>query len=379
MASRNQPNGISPHLTYGGPSPWPAMGGLGSPEPRPRPTAPLPSGINLAYNNAHMNGFGIGRQPSNVPLNSNGAPAFSSQPKWNPSALLNPLGFHSAPQQNAQNGFSNNNPAPQLSFQFDSPAGTPEPSFRTYPSSQRNGDIRQNGVNGNGFAASANGNGNMRGMGNMLERMHNVTERDMVPQKRRRIEDQSNGAQRKAEFNGGGKGGVLGNYMREKKEEGQREARANGTTPVVISALDDDDEVEVVPDAGEKEVCYGRIEGAEISAFKVPTPKPGATALSSGYWPQVKIVLRRRVGERTNTIHAVDSTREIIGCVDVNTSIGLTPLLDSKFGIRTAARILTRQKRDGDPLPGSDISPNWTPSLSEATVVTNASFCRGWS
>jgi hypothetical protein len=160
--------------------------------------------------------------------------------------------------------------------------------------------------------------------------MHNVIERDMVPQKRRRIEDQSNDAQRKAEFSGGGKGGVLGNYMREKKEEGKRDARANGTTPVVISTLDDDDGVEIVPDTEDKEVCYGRIEGAEISAFKVPTPKPGATAISSAYWPQVKIVLRRRVGERTNTIHAVDSTREIIGCVDVNTSIGLTPLLDSK-------------------------------------------------
>jgi SNF2 family DNA or RNA helicase len=359
MASRNQPNGTSPHFTYGDSSLWPTMGGLGSPEPRPIPTTPLHTGTNASYNSAHMNGFGIGRPPSNVPLKSNGARAFSSQPKWNPAALLNPRGFHSGPQQNVQNGFSNNNPAPQLSFQFDSPATTPGPSFHAHPPPQRSNEhIRQNGMNGNGFAAYATGNGNMGGMGHMLERMHNVTERDMVPQKRRKIEDQSNDAQRKAEFNGGGKGGVLGNYMREKKEEGQREARANGTVPVV-TALDDDDEVEIVPDAGDKEVCYGRIEGAEISAFKVPTPKPGATAISNGYLPQVKIVLRRRVGERTNTIHAVDSTREIIGCVDVNTSIGLTPLLDSKFGIRTAARILTRPKRDGDPPPGAEISKRY--------------------
>jgi len=214
-------------------------------------------------------------------------------------------------------------------------------------------------MNGNGFATHANGNGEMRGMGHMLERMHNVAERDSLPQKRRKIEEQSDDGRRKAEFSGGGKGGVLGNYMREKKEEGQREARANGTTPVVISNLDDDDEVEVVGDAGDKEVCYGRIEGAEISAFKVPTPKPGAVAISSGFWPQVKIVLRRRVGERTNIIHAVDSTREIIGCVDVNTAIGLTPLLDSKFGIRTASRILTRARREGDPPPGADVSQRY--------------------
>jgi SNF2 family DNA or RNA helicase len=73
-------------------------------------------------------------------------------------------------------------------------------------------------------------------------------------------------------------------------------------------------------------------------------------------WPQVKIVLRRRVGERTTVIYCVDSSREIIGCVDVSTSIGLAPLLDSKFGIRTASRILTRQRQPGDLLCGADES-----------------------
>jgi len=213
-------------------------------------------------------------------------------------------------------------------------------------------------MNGDGSAAYAIGNGNSPGAGHMLERMHNVTERGMLPQKRKRPEDSIDDSRRKAEFSGGSKGGVLGNYMREQREEGQKEARANGTAPVV-TALDDDDEVEVVPNDDDKEVCYGRVEGAELNASKVPTPKPGATAISSGYLPQVKIVLRRRVGEKTIVIHAVDSTREIIGCVDVNTSIGLSPLLDSKYGIRTAARILTRPKREGDPPPGSPVSQRY--------------------
>lgn len=117
-----------------------------------------------------------------------------------------------------------------------------------------------------------------------------------------------------------------------------------------------EDEVVVVGDASEKEVCYGRIEGAEINAFKVPTPKPGTQSISPGFWPQVKIVLRRRVGDRTNVIHTVDSTRTIIGCLDINTAIGLVPILDSKMAIRTAARILTRQKKPDDLPPGSDTS-----------------------
>ena len=116
----------------------------------------------------------------------------------------------------------------------------------------------------------------------------------------------------------------------------------------------------MVGDAGDKEVCYGRIEGAEINAHRVPTPRPGAQAINPGFWPQVKILLKRRYGERTFNILAVDSTREIIGCVDVNTSLGLAPLLDSpKFSIRTAARILTRAKRPGDPLPGTEISTRY--------------------
>jgi SNF2 family DNA or RNA helicase len=213
-------------------------------------------------------------------------------------------------------------------------------------------------MNGSGFASYANGNGQspMMGMGHMLERMHNVADRNMIPQKRRKIYDEREEVNQKAEFTGGGKGGVLGEYMRQKREEGQKDASTRATAPVDI---DDDDDVVVLGQSEDREVCYGRIEGAEINAFKVPTPKPGAVAISSGFWPQVKIVLRRRVGERTNIIHAVDSTREIIGCVDVNTAIGLTPLLDGRFGLRTASRILTRAKRDGDLPPGADTSTRY--------------------
>lgn len=120
----------------------------------------------------------------------------------------------------------------------------------------------------------------------MLERMHGVTDRSMVPQKRRKMnEEQDN--QRKAEFSGGGgKGGPLGEYMREKRKQGQQEGMANGTT-VPVSLVDDDEEVQVVGDSGDKEVCYGRIEGVQINAFKVPTPKQGARAVSDAFWPQV--------------------------------------------------------------------------------------------
>lgn len=69
-------------------------------------------------------------------------------------------------------------------------------------------------------------------MGQMLERMHNVASRDMLPQKRRKLyDDRPQDEQKKSEFNGGGKGGVIGEYMREKKEEGQKE---NIPTPAAV-------------------------------------------------------------------------------------------------------------------------------------------------
>lgn len=72
-------------------------------------------------------------------------------------------------------------------------------------------------------------------MGHMLERMHNVTARTMMPQKRQKIHDDRQEDARKAEFHGGGKGGVIGEYMREKREEGRKENVAKGSV-VDISA-----------------------------------------------------------------------------------------------------------------------------------------------
>jgi SNF2 family DNA or RNA helicase len=121
--------------------------------------------------------------------------------------------------------------------------------------------------------------------------------------------------------------------------------------------------VVIVGSADETEVCYGRIEGADINAHKVPTPKPGTHTLSEGYWPQVKIILKRRAGDKTSIVHVVDSTRTVIGCLDVNTAIGLVPILDSRLGIRTSARILTRPKKPGDLPPGSETSQRYNLDL----------------
>lgn len=72
------------------------------------------------------------------------------------------------------------------------------------------------------------------------------------------------------------------------------------------------------------------------------------TIMSASWWPQVKIVLNRRHAEPTDTIHAYDYTRKIVGNLDAKTSAGLARLLDSRLQLRTDCRIPTRQKFVGE-------------------------------
>ncbi|POS86791.1 hypothetical protein EPUL_001752 [Erysiphe pulchra] len=253
--------------------------------------------------------------------------------------LVNMLGLDQNPTVSRQNADNPNNEPPrkhkspdtQLTFQFDSPS-------QHVMSNQ---------------TASSYKRQSQEMTGNMLERIHNVTSRDQISNKRQKIYDNRNYGQQKSNLNINGTATLTGKTVNERAQE---DSVKSGTRPVPISLIDDgnDDGVLVISDSEMREVCYGRIEGAEIMAFKVPTPKAGAMPISNELWPQVRIILRRRLEDNGNIIHAVDATRTIIGTVDYNTAVGLSPLLDSKYGIRTTSRVLTRVKKDNDPPPGSD-------------------------
>jgi len=68
----------------------------------------------------------------------------------------------------------------------------------------------------------------------MLERAHSVVDRSMVPQKRQKIHDTWQDDGRRATFNGGANGGVLGQYVRDKQEEG-RMKKPSSTTAVDLT------------------------------------------------------------------------------------------------------------------------------------------------
>lgn len=223
MASWNQQYGTTPSPDSSKSSLSRKRRVSGSLEPLSSSQSSLTS-PTLSESDAYFYETHKGRPPSNNPPGMNEPPAFQP-PHWTPAALLNPRSYQ--PQQRRVN-----NPTPQaqpqqLAFQFDSPAG----SYQNPPQAQPPPQQQVNASNG--FAAYANGGG----MGHMLERMHNLSDRSLVPQKRQKIHDERPQGARKAEFNGGGRGGVLGEYVRKKREEGQKESMASGKAVDLSSGL----------------------------------------------------------------------------------------------------------------------------------------------
>ncbi len=118
---------------------------------------------------------------------------------------------------------------------------------------------------------------------------------------------------------------------------------------------DDEDDIVLVSDSNEKEVCYGRLEGTKVHAHQLPFPSGKAVYLSKGQWPSMKLQLRRHPG-KDSIIRVIDPMGKDFGNVDVRTSLALAKIMDSKNPkFRPQAR-LTARTRKTDEYPGKDCS-----------------------
>ncbi|KAI1379432.1 SNF2 family N-terminal domain-containing protein [Hypoxylon crocopeplum] len=277
----------------------------------------------------------------------------SSRLNLNPALLLNPKGYGapspspspslSARQNGAGSPFNGSSNPTEVEFQFPNPHDSfASPSQPIYSNGQYT-------LESNNFD-------------NMIDRMNNVEQRTFAPQiKRRRLatEDDINSMR----AYGSGSSGDVGQYVR----EAQREAANQQYSMKRVEAVDLTDGVEeadvvMFQAPKEEEICYGMIQHARLNCHIVPSPKPGAIALMPTWWPQVKIVLRRKLGEASNIIQAYDYTRNIVGTVDAATASGLAALLDSRLQLRTDCRIPTRQKAPGEEA-GRQVSRSYTLDL----------------
>ncbi|AEO55392.1 hypothetical protein MYCTH_2299158 [Thermothelomyces thermophilus ATCC 42464] len=285
---------------------------------------------------------------------------------WTPSALLNPGKAGAAdppprPQSaGAITGSSTRSDAsaqPELSFQFASPgqllavdfAGTPTPSAGTacgenvtkhHPPTM---PVYQNGLS------------------RSIERLHNVQERPAVPQPKRRKTTNENDPtpllpahNSFSAFPGAGTS-ILTQHlkMQQHAEPSQPKPAQKPSETIDLTGGDTEPASQSPtpqnPAPKHEEVCYGMVEGASINCHRVPAPKPGMVSINGdGYWPQVKVVLKRKADDQTNRIYVYDHTRHIFGTVDVKTAECLVPLLDSALQIRTDCRIPSRRKLPGE-------------------------------
>lgn len=198
-----------------------------------------------------------------------------------------------------------------------------------------------------------------------VERLHNVQDRISVPQPKRRKTYNENDHLRTNTFGGVSSGSLVEGQF------GQNGTSSGASTPAAMIArptetvdLTEGDSETAQPQrqqydlTKDEEVCYGMIEGTTINCHRVPAPKPGMVSLlGDGYWPQIKVILRKRVDDtETNRIPAYDCTRVAFGFLDAKTSYCLGNLLTSALGVRTDCRIPPRRKNNPNEKTGEAIS-----------------------
>ena len=124
---------------------------------------------------------------------------------------------------------------------------------------------------------------------------------------------------------------------------------------------DEDDEVVVVKDNNDREVCLGRVDNARVNAHRVPQPVKHGFQGNMKHWMPMKVTLARRLGTNTQIIGVSDMTGKDIGTVDVRTASVLAQLMDSKntTKIRLEARLDSRPKKAYE-YPGQLISDNYS-------------------
>ncbi|KAK2612578.1 hypothetical protein QQS21_001349 [Conoideocrella luteorostrata] len=335
--------------------------------PQPPPPPPWPSSeTTVPLRGSRPMGEAAGQytsvlQPPNARSNFAGVQGRSSQipgsmTGWNPAALLQPSrrGYSATDLRNLPSG----RPQP-LHSQFSNDQGRASPAvidpmvfqFTSASDTSSNGHI-------SGSSTPTPPNGEVpavNGVGLWVERMNNVQHRSNVPHpKRRKTEDAQDFAARSNSIPVRSSSGMLGEYARDKRQQ------ANGPTALTAAPTVDltdgtDDEVMVIDDPKDEEVCYGMIK-TNLNCTKVPSPKPGMQSVfGPGYNPGIKILLKRQTGERSLKIQACDHTREIIGFVEPSSAAALTPLLDTNIRLRTDCRIPPHPKKHAEE-PGQPIS-----------------------
>ena len=156
---------------------------------------------------------GKGKNTAKTAVTQPSASAFSSQ--FDPRRLLDPKAFGKDPRKSDE----------RIPSTMTTPSEYLSP-LRASPNLP-NGEYPE--VNSNGVHKRDHDNTRVPSMGSLIERVHNVSQREERPQKKQKIETFEDDDKYKKNFAGGGKGGEIGEYIKQKKKEGIEEDGSSAT------------------------------------------------------------------------------------------------------------------------------------------------------
>lgn len=186
----------------------------------------------------------------------------------------------------------------------------------------------------------------------LVERLHNVYERTASPAKRlKTVEDEPKKKTAHSHFGGGG-------TLELAKPPGQPPALPAGPS-IDLTMSDDEDEIQVLRENSNDDICIGKVKQTYIQAHTVPTPDPRKYLGNSGGQSRIKVSFRRGGGQKSNlTIMVTDAALKEFGKIDIKTAQALAPLIDSAktSGLKWMAWTDPRRKQPNEGAPGSPFS-----------------------
>ncbi|KAF1850690.1 SNF2 family helicase/ATPase-like protein [Cucurbitaria berberidis CBS 394.84] len=189
------------------------------------------------------------------------------------------------------------------------------------------------------------------GQVSLVERLHNVQERTASPAKRvKTANDERTSKANHSNFSGG-------SALDLKKPNGQPPLLAQGPS-IDLTMSDDEDDIQVVADNGNDDICIGKVKQTYIQAHLVPNPDPKKYSGNNGGQSRIKVSFRRSGGQSNIAIMVTDGTGREFGKIDIKTAQGLAPLIDSAkaSGLKWMAWTEPRRKQPNEGAPGTAFS-----------------------
>jgi hypothetical protein len=140
------------------------------------------------------------------------------------------------------------------------------------------------------------------GQVSLVERLHNVQERTSSPAKRVKTEDpRRQKIGNRSNFAGG-------SALELQNQNSQPPAPLPQKGPAIdLTMSDDEDEIQIVGDNSNEDVCIGKLKQTYIQAHLVPFPDPKKFAGNHGGQSRIKVAFRRGGGHKGNQIIMVRS------------------------------------------------------------------------